>query len=77
MAKHWFEEAFGKALGDIHHELIQRGVYQRNDRIGDNFGSQPTRQQPDLGWTLPDRDKGNAPDLQPHEPAKAERGIDR
>lgn len=52
MAKHWFDEAFGKALDDIHHELIQRGVYQRNDRIGGSSGLSDPPSMVDLAYLL-------------------------
>lgn len=72
----WFARAFGvaasearTAIADARSKLIDEAWFGRKT-------PEPHRGH-DLGWSLPDRDKGNAPDLQSQEPAKAERGIDR
>lgn len=79
----WFINAFGKAA-----DAVARGTRTIADEgrhaimggwFGSNFEPHPLRQSDKLGWTLPDRDKRDAPEPQAHEPAKPdrERGIDR
>lgn len=74
----WFARAFDvaasearTAIADSRNKLIDEGWFGR--KTPEPHGSH------DLGWTLPDREKGNAPEPQAHEPAKPdpERGIDR
>lgn len=74
----WFARAFGvaasearTAIADTRSKLIDEAWFGRKS-------PEPHRQH-DLGWTLPDRDKRDAPEPQVHEPAKPdhERGIDR
>jgi hypothetical protein len=79
----WFARAFGRAVDGIVEGVGQAVAEGRHELLGRwfdrNFEPHPTRQQPDLGWFLADREKGNAPEPQAHEPAKPERehGIDR
>jgi hypothetical protein len=79
----WFFSAFGKAVDRVVEGAGHAIADMRHEALGGwfgrNFEPHPTRQKHDLGWTLPDREKGNAPEPQAHEPAKPDRehGIDR
>ena len=73
-----FLKAFGRAVdgavegarsafADIRHEVL-------GGWFGRNFEPHPTRQQPDLGWTLPREERAHEPE---QEQPDRERGIDR